>query len=78
VDTQTGLRGFPRALLAELAALPGERYEYEMAVLAAVCRRGRPVEVGIETVYEAGNKGSHFAPVQDSLRVMWVLLRQGL
>jgi hypothetical protein len=75
VDTQTGLRGFPRGVLAELVGLPGERYEFEMAVLASVCRRGRPVEVEIETVYEAGNRGSHFRAVRDSVRVLWVLLR---
>jgi hypothetical protein len=78
-DTQTGLRGFPREWLAELMGLPGERYEFEMAVLVAVCRRGRPVEVEIETVYEEGNRGSHFRAVRDSVRVLWVLVwgRQG-
>jgi glycosyltransferase involved in cell wall biosynthesis len=59
-DTQTGLRAFPRDLLAELLLLDGERYEYEMTVLAHICRSGRrPLEVPIETVYLDGNKSSH-------------------
>jgi glycosyltransferase involved in cell wall biosynthesis len=75
-DTQTGLRGFPRALLPELLALEGERYEYEMTVLAHVCRLGNvPLEVPIETVYLEGNRSSHFDPILDSFRVYRVLLR---
>jgi glycosyltransferase involved in cell wall biosynthesis len=76
-DTQTGLRGFSRGMLAELVGMTGERYEFEMAVLAEVCKRGRPVEVEIETVYEEGNRGSHFRAVRDSVRVLWVLVREG-
>jgi glycosyltransferase involved in cell wall biosynthesis len=50
-DTQTGLRGFPRDLLPELLLLDGEKYEYEMTVLAHLCRNGKkPVEVPIETI----------------------------
>jgi len=75
-DTQTGLRGFPRGVLAELMLLEGERYEYEMTVLAHLCRTGkRPVEVPIATVYIDGNKSSHFDPIRDSMRIYFVLLR---
>ena len=75
-DTQTGLRAFPRALLADLVALPGERYEYEMAVLAHLCRRGpAPVEVPISTIYIDGNRSSHFSPLRDSMRIYFVLFR---
>jgi glycosyltransferase involved in cell wall biosynthesis len=75
-DTQTGLRAFPRNLLPELLLLDGERYEYEMTVLAHLCRSGRrPLEVPIETVYLDGNKSSHFDPVRDSMRIYFVLLR---
>jgi glycosyltransferase involved in cell wall biosynthesis len=74
-DTQTGLRGFPRALLPQLLALEGERYEYEMAVLAHVCRRTVPVEVPIATVYIEGNSSSHFRPVRDSVRIYSLLAR---
>jgi putative flippase GtrA len=75
-DTQTGLRAFPRAILPELMTLPGERYEYEMTVLAHLCREGRkPLEVPIQTVYIDGNRSSHFDPVLDSMRIYFVLLR---
>ena len=75
-DTQTGLRAFPRALLPELMVLEGERYEYEMTVLAHLCRAGsRPMEVPIATLYIDGNKSSHFDPIRDSMRIYFVLLR---
>ena len=75
-DTQTGLRAFPRALLPELMALPGERYEYEMTVLAYLCRHGKvPIEVPISTIYIDNNRSSHFDPVRDSMRIYFVLLR---
>ena len=75
-DTQTGLRAFPRGLLAELLLLDGERYEYEMTVLAHLCRSGRrPLEAPIETVYIDGNKSSHFDPIRDSMRIYFVLMR---
>jgi glycosyltransferase involved in cell wall biosynthesis len=74
-DTQTGLRVFPASLLPQLLSLEGERYEYEMTVLAHVCRSKRPLEVPIGTVYEAGNRSSHFDPIRDSMRIYFVLLR---
>jgi len=75
-DTQTGLRAFPRAMLPELMTLDGERYEYEMTVLAHICRTGRrPLEVPIETVYIDGNRSSHFDPIRDSMRIYFVLAR---
>ena len=75
-DTQTGLRAFPRSVLPELLLLPGERYEYEMTVLAHLCRNGRkPFEVPIQTIYLEGNRTSHFDPIRDSMRIYFVLLR---
>lgn len=75
-DTQTGLRGLPRRLLPQLMVLDGERYEYEMNVLAHVCHLGdKPLEVPIETVYLDGNRASHFNPVRDSMRIYFVLVR---
>ena len=75
-DTQTGLRGFPMAILPELACLPGARYEYEMTVLAYLCQSMRPpLEVPISTVYLDGNSSSHFDPVRDSVRIYTALLR---
>ena len=76
MDTQTGLRAYPRAMLPELMVLDGERYEYEMSVLAHVCRTGRrPIEVPIETIYIDGNRSSHFDPIRDSMRIYFVLVR---
>ena len=75
-DTQSGLRGFSRGLLPELLQLDGERYEFEMTVLAMLCRSGRrPAEVPIETVYIENNRSSHFDPVRDSMRIYFVLVR---
>jgi glycosyltransferase involved in cell wall biosynthesis len=78
-DTQTGLRAFPRSLLPMLKTLPGERYEYEMAVLAYVCRHvGKPREIPIQTIYIDGNRTSHFHPIWDSMRIYFVLVRFSL
>jgi putative flippase GtrA len=56
--------------------LDGERYEYEMSMLAHLCGgERRPLEVPIETVYIDGNRCSHFDPVRDSMRIYFVLLR---
>jgi glycosyltransferase involved in cell wall biosynthesis len=75
-DTQTGLRGFSSSLVPELLDLPGEKYEYEMSVLAYLCRRRLPLlEIPIETVYIEGNRSSHFDPIRDSMRIYFVLLR---
>lgn len=77
-DTQTGLRGLPLSVLPELLDLPGERYEFEMAMLAHLCRAaGAPHEIPIETVYLEDNRGSHFDPLRDSLRVYRALFRAG-
>jgi len=75
-DTQSGLRGFPVGLISDLLTLQGERYEYEMNVLAHVCRIGSsPIELPIATVYIEQNRSSHFDPVRDSMRIYFVLLR---
>ena len=56
--------------------LEGERYEYEMSVLAHLCRIGaRPIEVPIKTIYLDRKRLSHFDPVIDSIRTYSILLR---
>ncbi|MDR1262382.1 MAG: bifunctional glycosyltransferase family 2/GtrA family protein [Oscillospiraceae bacterium] len=78
-DTQTGLRGLPAASLPDMMRLPGERYEYEMNMLLRLKElKLELVEAPIETVYINDNKGSHFNPFKDALRIMAVLLRFGL
>ena len=74
-DTQTGLRGYAAGQLPWLLSVPGERFEYELAVLLQAARRGLPIDqLPIETIYLAGNASSHFRPVVDSLRVYGPLL----
>ena len=74
-DTQTGLRGYAAGLLPWLLSVPGERFEYELAVLLQAARLGLPIDqLPIDTVYLAGNASSHFRPVVDSLRVYGPLL----
>lgn len=69
-DTQTGLRGIGRENIPSLLALSGERFEYETNMLLETKRINITIkEVPIQTVYEGDNKGSHFNPLKDSLRI---------
>ncbi|HET8542466.1 MAG TPA: bifunctional glycosyltransferase family 2/GtrA family protein [Anaeromyxobacter sp.] len=78
-DTQTGLRGIPRAAVPELLRVPGERYEYEMNVLLATKALSLAiVEIPIRTIYVDGNRSSHFNPFLDSMRIWFQLLRFGM
>ena len=75
-DTQTGLRGIPRAFLPALLDIRTDGYAFELEMLLLAVRSGiRTKEVPIETVYIKGNKGSHFDPLLDSLRIYAVFLR---
>ena len=75
-DTQTGLRGIPAGLIPRVMAIPGDRYEYEMAMLAdARNHAARPVQIPIATVYAKGNPTSHFSPVRDAIRIYGSLLQ---
>ncbi len=75
-DTQTGLRCVPASLVSLALQTTGSRYEYEMSFLMQAVKNGVPLHsVMISTIYEAGNKSSHFRPVRDSLRVFSTPLR---
>jgi glycosyltransferase involved in cell wall biosynthesis len=75
-DTQTGLRGLPRRIFAELCAMEGDRYEYEMSMLLNIDRWGiKYIEVPIETVYLEGNKSSHFHALRDSWLIYGKILK---
>ncbi len=75
-DTQTGLRGLPAVALGDMLRMPGERYEYEMTMLLKLRDlKMALVEVPIDTIYIDDNKGSHFNPFKDSIRVYSVILR---
>lgn len=73
-DTQTGLRGIPRKFLPRMLEIKGDRYGYEMRMLAdARYYDEPPVQVPIETVYLADNASSHFHPVRDAVKTQWAL-----
>lgn len=77
MDTQTGLRVIPTAFMRQLIRLPGERFEFETEMLLNMDRMPL-VQVPIETVYEEGNKSTHFRPLADSWKVVRVILKSGL
>jgi putative flippase GtrA len=78
-DTQTGLRGIPRALLPHLLRIPASGYEFELDMLLACKHQACPIlEEPIATIYLDGNRSSHFDPLLDSMRIFAVLLRFGL
>lgn len=69
-DTQTGLRGYPAVMLPWLCQIEGSRFEYEMNVLLKLKPSGYSVmEVEIKTIYENGNRCSHFRLFKDSFLV---------
>ncbi len=73
-DTQTGLRAFRAEELPFMIGVEGERFEYEMNVLIACTRKKLPIlPVTIQTIYENENKGSHYHPLKDSMRIFRVL-----
>lgn len=74
-DTQTGLRGLPRALWERLLAIRGDRYEYEARMLVdARWHPAKPLQIPIATVYLEGNRSSHYRPFRDTFltqRALW-------
>ncbi len=69
-DTQTGLRAIPQQLIPDFVTVKGERYEYEMQQILTCKECEIPiVEVPIKTIYIEENKGSHFNPLLDSVRI---------
>ncbi|MBW2287678.1 MAG: bifunctional glycosyltransferase family 2/GtrA family protein [Deltaproteobacteria bacterium] len=75
-DTQTGLRGIPTAMMGDLLASKAARYEFELEMLIRAHKLDAPCrQIPITTVYEAGNRTSHFDPLFDSLRIYFVFIR---
>lgn len=75
-DTQTGLRGIPRAFLPCLLQLKTCGYDYELDMLINSRKRCIPLtEVPIKTVYIENNRGSHFNPFLDSLKIYLVFIK---
>ena len=75
-DTQTGLRGIPRSLMARCLSIRANRYEFETEQLVIIQSSGMPVrEIPIETIYIDDNRSSHFRPLLNSAQIYFVLLR---
>jgi glycosyltransferase involved in cell wall biosynthesis len=75
-DTQTGLRGISRSTIPEILKLPEDGYAFEMDMLMlATTRKWIVKQVPIQTVYINQNRGSHFNPLLDSLKIYFVFLR---
>lgn len=68
-DTQCGLRAIPKALFPLALAVEGDRYEYEMRFLNASSHLVPFHLFLIKTIYEDDNKGSHFNPFLDGMKV---------
>ena len=78
-DNQCGLRGFPYSILPDMIKIFGSRYEYEMNVLTFLQVKELPFQCQrIQTIYENNNKGSHFRPIADTLRIQGSILLYGL
>jgi len=75
-DTQTGLRGVPSSLMKSCLHILPNRYEFEMEMLLKAHEMNLPIEeLFIETIYMDRNRGSHFNPFFDSIKIYFVLFR---
>jgi len=74
-DTQSGLRCYPRHVAELCTQIEKCRYEFQLEALLLSVERVKCVQVPIRTIYEDGNRRSHFRPVRDSLRIYSVFLR---
>jgi len=75
-DTQTGLRGYPFSMLEWLISQKGNRFEYELNLLIEAQNSGILItQIPILTIYENQNKGTHFHPLLDSVRVLLPILK---
>ncbi len=78
-DNQCGLRAFLIKDLPELIKIGGNRYEYEMRVITHLQYKEIPyITMRVETIYEDGNKTSHFRPLLDTLLIQSSILLSGL
>jgi putative flippase GtrA len=79
IDTQTGLRGVPADFLPEMMRSSESGYDFELDMLLRAIKTHREIiEIPIKTIYISQNKGSHFNPMRDSLKIYFVFLRFSL
>jgi len=76
-DTQCGFRLLSRRFVeAVTASVAGGRYETEMEIVVKAIREGyRVTSAPITTIYEEGNKSSHFNKLRDSFLIYARLFR---
>ncbi len=75
-DTQTGLRGIPAPFMKELLLLKTGGYEFELEMLILGSQKSISYrQILINTIYKDNNRGSHFNPLVDSLKIYFVFLR---
>lgn len=78
-DTQTGLRAFDTSLIDFMLEIRGSRFEYEMNMLSEAVKHDVSIhELKIETIYINENKGSHFKPVKDFLKISFSIIKYRL
>ena len=79
-DTQSGYRLHSARFVDHiLESMQGGRYETEMEILVRGVKKGFCViPVPIQTLYEEGNRSSHFNVWRDCGRIYWTLLRTTL
>lgn len=75
-DTQCGLRGIPTRLIQAMVKSKASRYEFEFEMFFVARRLNMPIlQTPIQTIYLNNNKGSHFNPLVDSLKIYYVFFR---
>ncbi|MGL5125792.1 MAG: glycosyltransferase [Fusobacteriaceae bacterium] len=75
-DTQTGLRAFGNEIIKKTLSVEGERFEYETNVLLETKELNIDIyDIEIDTIYFEGNKGTHFNPIRDSLKIYKIILK---
>lgn len=76
LDTQNGLRAIPTWMLPDLITVPGQRYEYEMAMLKFIATKNITIiQVPTATIYGQKDAVSSFNPLRDSLLIYRTLLQ---
>lgn len=72
IDTQSGLRAYRSTRLKKFCKIEGQRYEYEINCLLQI---GNIQSIPIETVYQRGNKSSHYRVWKDTWRIWRAMIR---
>ncbi|MDH5509404.1 MAG: glycosyltransferase family 2 protein [Nitrospinota bacterium] len=75
-DTQSGLRVITPEFARQMLTSQSDGYEFELDMLIQAVHSGVPIrEIPITTIYENQNRGTHFNPLWDSLKIYYVFLR---